>query len=311
MTWMWNDSFVVKDVMSVMRKSTVVGSVFPCAFQTQLFKELVDIALDCPEKPKDFDFKIEEPERLYDRICLTSGGADSTIAWLMADKPQGLYIDIGQPYAQKERKALHMMGIEYHYVDMRGTHLSDKTWKHIIPARNLLFLSIAAELLKNNGDVWFAMVEGEGELSGRGDKSLAFIRRFEEWYTATTDRHIYITDMCERTKPGWLRWVQDYHGVEMLQQIRKHTVTCFSPEDGECGRCQACLRKYLSYVSIGMFIDEDFNVHPIEGCQEFIEKYKFSMNHALEIKDFSHYSARRCEEDLAAIHTAERRLLLK
>ena len=301
MPWNWMNSFIVKDAINICRKASN-NDRFVSSFQPKLLKRLTGVVFDCPERPSDFCFDVVEPDRLFDSICLTSGGADSTIAWYYAGKPPGLYIDIGQPYAQKERDALSRLGIPYQYVDLRGTHLADKTWKHIIPGRNFLFLALAAEMVVDQGNVWFAMVEGEGAESDKGDKSLMFVSLFQDWYTAVTGRSVYVQDMTLHTKPGWLRWFSKNYDINI---IRKDTVTCFAEEKGQCGKCQACLRKYLSFMSLDIDIAEDFVAHPMFGAVEYVQKYEQKLAYALGKGDFSHYSRHRCIEDLSAIAKAK------
>ena len=302
----WNQSYIVKDAMSILRAVRDGKHEYVNSFQPELLGMLTKVMLDCPERPEDFKFEVKAPQHEYKNVCLTSGGADSTIAWYYVDKPHGLYIDLGQPYAAKERKALDSLGIIYTYVNMRGCHLADKPWKHIIPGRNFLFLCIAAEMLKDNGSIWFAMVEGEGADSDKGDKSLMFVSLFEDWYKACTGRTIYVQTMVDRTKAGWLDWTTDHDGLTDI--IRRKTVTCFSSQEGQCGSCQACLRKYLSFISIGMDIYKDFQHHPMVGAVEYVKKYENLLAYTLGKEDFSHYSRRRCHEDLNAIANARKLL---
>jgi|ERR1700722_9366741 len=305
----WNKSYMVKDVLSIMHGVNRHKD-YTTSFRPDLLKKVVDVALDCPERPEDFKFTITPPEHEYKQICLTSGGADSTIAWYYAGKPQGLYIDIGQPYAAKERMALHMLEIPYHYVDLRGSHVGDESymWKHIIPGRNFLFLTVAAEMLRDYGNIWFAMVDGEGAESDKGDKSLMFVERFMDWYNQCTGRTIYVQTMVARTKAGWVKWFADNHDVNI---IRSNTVTCFNARAPQCGKCQACLRKYLSFMSNDIDINTDFDVHPLLGAEPYVKKYEKVLAYALGKQDYSHYSRQRCLEDLKAIGQAKSILGIK
>lgn len=299
--WNWSDSFIMKDALSIARKAHK-GEDFISSYQPQLLKRLCEVMLDCPERPKDNEFRVLEPARMYDSICLTSGGADSTIFWHYAGKPQGLYIDIGQSYAVKEMNALKRSEISFEYLDLRGTRIGQLTWKHIIPARNFIFLCAAAEMIKDCGTIWFAMVEGEGAESDRGDKSLMFVSLFQDWYLESTGRHVYVQTAHEKTKAGWLQFAKK---MQFLDDIRINTVTCFDAKQWQCGKCQACLRKYLSYVSLGMDTSNDYVIHPMAGAREFITKYRKNLGEAFSNQDFSHYSEKRCSEDLAALVVAE------
>lgn len=302
----WNRSHVVKDATVMLSKLREGKQEYMHSFQPELLGKLTNVMLDCPERPANLKFEVKAQEREYDNICLTSGGADSTIAWYYANKPRGIYIDIGQAYAKKEQEALKSLEIPYTYIDMRGCHLADKPWKHIIPGRNYLFLCVAAEMVKDNGTIWFAMTDGEGANSGRGDKSLEFVYLFQDWYKACTGRTIIIQTMVDKTKVGWLVWMTTHYNLDI---IRHYTVTCFNAEFGQCGTCQACLRKFLSFISIGLDISGDFHQHPLIGAAEYVRKYEENLTIALDKHDFTHYSHQRCREDLDAIANAKKILV--
>lgn len=299
----WHDTFIVKDAIKICNRAARGGE-FTTSFQPEKLSRLVNVMLDCPERPEGKKFYIHPPMHEYKHVCLTSGGADSTIAYYwMGCESKGLYIDVGQPYAMKEIHVLNKLKIPYTYVDMRGTHLGENRWQHIIPGRNFLFLCVAAEMLQDNGNIMFAMVDGEGAESDKGDKSLMFVDLFMDWYKACTGRTIYVQTMVDRTKAGWLKWFSEHHDVNI---IRQNTVTCFNSAEGQCGSCQACLRKYLSFMSIGMDIATDFHNHPMVGARQYVEKYEKVLGYALGKQDYSHYSRNRCIEDLQAIARAQK-----
>lgn len=292
-------STVVKEVYSLLR-NIEVGS-FSTSLQPSLLAPLTETMLDCPEQPTENRFSGVRQRGGYNQICLVSGGADSTIAWYRAGKPHGIYIDIGQVYAEKEINAIAHLGIQNQIVVMNDYKLVQ--WKHIIPGRNLLFLTIAAESLVPNGIIHFAMVEGEGADSNKGDKSFSFLNQFIKWYKAVTGKNINIMTLSGNTKPGWLKWfIDEGHDVNI---IRHKTVTCFSGEYNQCGTCQACLRKYLSFMYNNIDTAVDYEVHPMVGCAEYVAKYKRNFSTALREKDYSHYSYKRCVEDLESIDKAE------
>jgi 7-cyano-7-deazaguanine synthase in queuosine biosynthesis len=307
----------IKDSMVVQTALESIAALKNNGFiTTSLHPELLDAVLqtsvDCPEKPESFKcvVKANWENELVDEICLMSGGADSTIAWFLTDKPLGLYIDIGQEYAAKELNVLEDLksyDLKYRYIDLKDIGAENeffKNWKHIIPGRNFLFLTIAAEMLKDSGRIIFSAVEGEGWNSNKGDKSEQFVYQWQKWYTAATGKNILVCTLSLDTKPGWLkRFLSKGFDINI---IRYKTVTCFSKENRQCGSCQACLRKYLSFISaFNLDTSEDYIVHPMIGCTEYIEKYKKNLRHCLEVKDFSHYSINRCNEDLIAIRAAE------
>jgi 7-cyano-7-deazaguanine synthase in queuosine biosynthesis len=300
------DSVVVQTAIEVIA-ALKRGTNFHTQLQPELLQSVLSTSIDCPEKPEGFDIKVKpwNSQQLLDEICLTSGGADSTIAWFLADKPRGLYIDINQDYASKEIEALNKLrpcGLKYRYIDLGNLDSETplyKNWKHIIPGRNFLFLTIAAECVKDNGVVIFSVVDGEGLESDKGDKSKKFIGQWQDWYEAVTGKEVYVDTLSTHTKAGWLK---EFAKTNDINIIRYSTVTCFSKEHSQCGKCQACLRKYLSFISaFGMNTSEDYAIHPKIGCKEYIDKYNVNLSKALNEKDFSHYSEKRCIEDLEAL----------
>ena len=278
---------------------------FNFSLHSDLLQDLIDVAVDCPEKPKDFNVKLGMPLAKHDSICLTSGGADSTIFWHLMGKPKGIYINMGQPYWQKETKCLQDLGVDFDLIDVAANFSISSTsdWKHIIPGRNFLFLTTAAEFVKDEGTIYFSVISGEGWWSGKGDKSQVFVRQWQKWYYSVTGKAIFVRTMIDKTKGQWL---DEFTRKGFDTNIIRHkTVTCFSSGEKQCGRCQACIRKYLSFIMIGEDISEDFETHPMIGGKEFVEKYKKVLPEALEKKDFSHYSEARCKEDLFSIQQAE------
>lgn len=302
------DSIIVKEAINSV-KSLIGSTQIETSLQPCLLRTVLETSIDCPEKPETFELNINRwnNQSLYDEICLTSGGADSTIAWFYFNKPKAIYIDIGQAYHAKEKDSLRRLGIPAEVIHLAEFDVTN-LWKHIIPGRNFLFLTIAAEMLKHEGKIYFACTEGEGWNSNKGDKSSKFICDWQTWYKAVTGKNIFVQTLVADTKPGWLKSFRS-KGFD-VNLIRYKTVTCFSDsENYQCGECQACLRKFLSFITaFNLYTNEDYNVHPMIGCEEYIHKYIVKMQECLKTKNFSHYSARRCEEDLTAIHLAYTRL---
>jgi 7-cyano-7-deazaguanine synthase in queuosine biosynthesis len=294
------------DTIAQLAKSAVTGGNAHCYFNPRDLNQLVQISLDCPERPEGHKFSVvpyNGASTLMQRVCLLSGGADSTIAWYANKFPTGIYVDFGQPYARKELDAVRSLASGFVTVSVPRISPS-ASWKHIIPLRNLLLLTVAAEYVADGGTVYFGVVDGEGFNSQKGDKSLRFLLEFQSWYESVTGKQVSIQTMVDKTKAGWLKWfIEAGYDVNV---IRHRTVTCFDADYGQCGKCQACLRKYLSFISVGIETVEDYKVDPMVGCHEYVKKYKRVLTEALRDHKFLHYSALRCNEDLDAIGKAER-----
>lgn len=275
-----------------------------------LKKQLLDVMLDFPEKPEGFKVDLVRP-KTYDKTFLVSGGADSTIMWELNKKEEGtkigIYVDLGHGYTKKETEALTMMQMPHIIVPYELKF--DAFWKHIIPTRNYVLLSIAEEYTSHEGEIWLGAVEGESA-NDAGDKSELFFRLFEELVWRTKRKKVTIRTLKDKTKNAWLKWyndnASDTKGADIL-----NTITCFDGSSSKpCGKCQACVRKWISMKFCGVSdqrVKEMFEIHPYDGGNEYIEKYKKHMQLALDKNDFTHYSKNRCIEDLSVIAAEEAR----
>jgi 7-cyano-7-deazaguanine synthase in queuosine biosynthesis len=274
-----------------------------------LVSPLVDVMLDFPEKPSNFNLKVIRP-KLYEKVILVSGGADSSIMWELnkkIDSKLAIYVNLGHQYVAKELEALEKFGINYLKLDYPLSF--GPMWNHIIPTRNFLLIALAEEYVKHEGEIWLGAVQGESS-PDKGDKSDLFFRMVEELIWRTKHKKVTIKTLKGKTKNDWLKWYLETVGDDKIL----HTITCFEGGEQACGRCQACLRKWISlkYCNISEeFIDNYFKVNPYYGAKEAVEKYKTNMARALELNDFGHYSKDRCEQDLKVILDFEEKVAEK
>lgn len=265
-----------------------------------LVKQISEVMLDFPETPEGAKFVLDPPE-LYDRVILVSGGFDSTICWLLnRDHPgstQALYVNTGQDYSDKEQAALKDFGVPFESEEWEFPDRHPE-WKHIIPGRNFVLLSMAEEWVKHEGEIWIGVVSGESSPDS-GDKSPLFFRLFEDLIWRSKNKKITIKTIANKTKNDWLQWYFDkFHDWKILQ-----TVTCFSDTEKHCGRCQACLRKWIQmrYCKVPEPLFEMFEIDPFVGAKEYVEKYLSTLQRVLDTRDFSHYTKERAEQDLEVL----------
>lgn len=257
---------------------------------------LVKTMLDCPEKPETVNVSLVYPA-LYQDVILCSGGMDSVIMLertKLSTSRKVLYIDYGQPYAQKEIEALKQFCDDFEVI----AHVIDVPyWKHICPTRNLQLIAIAEKFVADGGNIWLGVVSGESSKSS-GDKSPSFQRQVLRLIYQATGKAVRIKTLEDHTKNDWLKWYISSTGSRDIL----NSVTCFDGTAGHCGRCQACVRKWIAmrYCDIAD-AETFFETHPYFAGAEFIEKYKTAMTTALETKNFDHYSQARCEQDLRVI----------
>jgi len=265
------------------------------------FFALAQEMFNVPEKPLGY----QEKNSVYflERVVLVTGGLDSSVLYfrLKKDFPnlRAVYINIGQPYLAKEIIALKQLGIEHEtVVDLSFAEYEKDYWKHIIPARNFYFLCLVAEQMKG-GIIYFASTDGEMPEVG-GDKSKRFLKWTNELFTKLPYPVRIETPLENETKTDEVKWWKENLPIEQLD----YTMSCFEAEIGHCGHCQSCLRKAIAYANNGLKLRT--NTPILEGTQEYIAKYKTLMPEALKKKDFSHYSRRRCIQDLRGIELLEK-----
>ena len=272
---------------------------------TNLFWQLFTEAIHEPENPGEDISYIDQVTTSDNTVVLVTGGLDSTIAYHRALQESdgdviGLYIDFGQPYAQREQDILNNLGIPFRYTSIDiGYDSENSDWKHIIPARNFLALDAAAYIAGRNGTVWFGVTHGESPARG-GDKSQFFLHGtsllFSQLYGTKE-----IKTLLDGTKTNNIKKFLEEGGNP---EIILNTYSCFNGTHKHCGHCQSCLRHYIALFNNGFShetIMEKYEMNPLENCGEYIEKYRRKMGHEIMGYTSKHYGFRRCEETLRVI----------
>lgn len=287
-----------------------------------ILNRLITVALSCPETPPDIMKRLKEAPLYYDLqdddpianmypvakdVYLLSGGMDSSILWLLEGKNNpnaiAVFTIYGQRYWFKELKSVISVtkDSEEKLITYNYPWYFKGDWKHIIPARNLLLLSLATKHISLEGNIHFAALNGESS-EEIGDKSKVFFDTFVQVAGSLEGKTVNIVDCKQYTKNQLLRRFLDEGGEP---EVIVNTITCFSSDsDKGCGKCQACARKWiaLKYNNIDpTLVDAAFMVDPALGANAYLQAYKFKMNDALLNEDFSHYSKQRCIEDLSVI----------
>lgn len=274
------------------------------------YSDFVEV-FDLPEKPEGWEFKTRKPTKSI--VVPVSGGLDSTLCYLMA-KQTGmnvipLYFDIGQPYSAKEIQALKDLSIRAIIVrlnvpDAIKNGKWSAQWKHIIPARNFLFLSTAAEFLATEGYVYFGALDGEIKERLGGDKSRKFVEIMNDELSKMPFPAELVMPLEKFDKPQAIAHAINELKIPVEYLVR--TLSCFDGKDnGHCGKCQACFRRFMAFYANGVDLrnDDDFGFTSdiIENTKEYQEKYAKLMGAAMESGDFSQYSKQRCETTLKVL----------
>jgi 7-cyano-7-deazaguanine synthase in queuosine biosynthesis len=275
------------------------------------YAELAQEIYNVPERPESFNPRnVIDAHRLNQIAVLVSGGLDSTVGYLMAKEaldgrePLTYYCNMGQIYAEKEKTQLAKMGIPFtELIIPQPPHIEEDRWQYIHPGRNFLYITTVAELMPNGGEIWLGAVDGEisHDRSYGGDKSDAFFSMANEILANSLPYPVKIhLPHYSSTKTDLVTWASTHGYMDIVKQ----TISCFNEEDGRCGKCQSCLRTYFAFAANGVEIP--FNAHPMIEGRQHVEKYKRVLPECLEKQDFSHYSERRCQQDLDVINKYER-----
>lgn len=236
-------------------------------------------------------------------ICW-SGGMDSFIAYHYAIEELGyapedimcLNFDIGHNYSEKEKRAREEIGIPFKTIPIGliNPELFDNAVdkdNYIIPARNLIFATIASSFGER---VWIVGVKFENHYQ-MYDKNEAFFRTASlACSQATGAPTIVESPFIDWTKTQMIEWAISKGLIEGLRK----TVSCYHDTHKRCGNCGLCWKRAIAmYMAGGEEVLpelQEYVVYPFtsETAKDFLRKYK----DALERQDFSHYSKERIDE---------------
>lgn len=184
------------------------------------------------------------------QVLLYSGGMDSLIAAHLFPNAMKLYIATGSRYESKE---LSHLKLEYSPGEITFDHrlsLADHEREDaIVPARNL-FLSAIASLYGD--EIILCAVNGDG--STDKDSRFAFLQ------TAVL-RHVFSPPHFVDYQPALLlpmrnkckgEWVAEYLATGGSAERLARSVSCYHPTHFHCGRCKACIRKWVAQEANGI-----------------------------------------------------------
>lgn len=238
---------------------------------------------------------------------MTSGGLDSALAtfWAMKngykeEEILSVYVDLGHPYAQKERAALKRLRFNGVIVDCPIVNSyypkAITPSEQIIPGRNGLLATIGANYAD---EVWICALDGE--MHGKGgmwDKSREFYQQTSEYLSRLFGQQKTVRTPFEHTtKSELVAWaLRD--GVP--PKFFRDTTSCYAAKMGQCGECSACIKRWVALVNNGL--SGGFRKDP-PTTAEFMA-YLSTLVQAKIAKDFSHYSDRRIQETFGAVRRA-------
>lgn len=240
-------------------------------------------------------------------ICY-SGGMDSYIAYHYAIRELGyspddilcINFDIGHNYSEKEKQARESLDVPYVTIpvgliqpDVFGNGTTKENY--VIPARNLVFASIAAGFGER---VWIVGIKPENHYL-MFDKNAAFFRLATMAASQAVGAPTTIeTPFLHMTKTEIIEWAMQH------EDVRKgilNTVSCYHDTHKLCGNCH-CVKRAIAMVAAGNFdelLDYAENPFTSEAAASFLKAYR----EADEKQDYSHYHKDRIDEVWAVYET--------
>jgi 7-cyano-7-deazaguanine synthase len=241
---------------------------------------------------------------MSDVSILFSGGLDSMIMYNYAIAcdldPVCIYVDLGHPYAHKEKAAMARRSRWMPKVEIIELstlwHLIEKRMSNqIIPSRNVLLAVIGGMF---SPEVWLGALDGE-QLGKEHDKSPRFFEDTTKLLTFTNEffqkETRVFAPFAYMSKSETLRWALD-NGIPLEELLA--TSSCYDGEKGKCGVCLTCVKRRLAFLANG--IEEpgyDVDLMDSPYMQELIREIPIADAN----KDYTRFTPKRIEEFKAAM----------
>jgi len=236
-------------------------------------------------------------------LILYSGGLDSFVMKKLAETKypdaeiEYVWYDIGQGYNYKEQRALpgfvDKKKVDWLTPNQKLVAKSDsKSGSIIIPGRNAVLAILGASQYLPD-EIWMGALLGETH-KGSTDKNYVFLKHMNEMLA-----YVYspfkknITLKFPLADEGFgkfesVQWAYK-HGATIEELIG--TSSCLSSEEGNCGHCVVCCRRWGIFSQLGF--TEEYNIHPM--------KVKSNLEMVIEMLKGTHYDEYRKREILPAV----------
>lgn len=260
---------------------------------TRAAPRLFDINTEFLEE-KNTNNQFLKNKRSFDSIISFSGGIDSTAGLLMElDKKRNIvpiWVGFGQKNEKNELAVVdslsNKLGIEVKKIHIDFKDYVDSGWSRwklgIIPARNYLFASIAANYASTFSidDIKIWICAHKEEITPiNTDKSEQFFQTSTKIFSTFYKKNIQIdTQFRDLTKPEivsiWHRKWEKKYNIKP-----QDTVSCYYGNN--CGVCKACVNRAVAFTCAGIDI-ENFLVNPFSDSQNLIKNSYLSRFDSLE-----------------------------
>lgn len=181
-----------------------------------------------------------------DKILLFSGGIDSLVAYHYLDKPQTVYFNLKNRYADKEIKVVKDLVPDTIIDNSLNLWALENPVSGYIPFRNLHIACLAARY----ADTIVIAGVADDRVS---DKNEEIFREFSSLLSKLEGRRIEVmSPFWGMTKAQVVSWYIKHVGdVQRLTSA----VSCYSTDQFYCAKCTACFRKWLAFYQSGIKMD--------------------------------------------------------
>jgi len=245
----------------------------------------INITLDKTKKIENKNKLSRQDFKSLSAVLSFSGGLDSTAGLLYAldkrIKVLPIWIDFGQrnnlaehKAAQKILRRLKIKPLVFR-LNLKSTILHGwKDWSFIIPGRNFLFLSLANAILKFSQlkvkTIYLCAHKDEMGFIKNRDKSQHFFNNASAFFSAdSSEKIISLSPFKNYSKSEiisyWRRRWEGKYGISPLE-----TITCYY--SGNCGKCDACLKRAIYLLAGGYNIDSTVKINPLTDPAGIIKK---------------------------------------
>jgi len=194
-------------------------------------------------------------KRMTDLTIMYSGGLDSFISWHYARskgyKPFALFVDLGQPYGEKERYSIKRQKVPVTTLNMESLYeiIQDRLTNQIIPSRNVM-LGVIGSMF--NSRIWINALDGE-QTGKEHDKSERFFEDTSKLLTFTNEffqpETIVESPFADFSKAETIKWALD-NDIKLKDLFK--TSTCYDPNLVKCGTCLTCYKRKTAFLLNGI-----------------------------------------------------------
>ncbi len=212
-------------------------------------------------------------------VVLLSGGLDSTTALYWAHRAGYELYALSFLYGQLHDRELRCarwhaahLGVKKHYeVDLSftawdtsaltngakpiesGNLERDTTPNTYVPARNMVFLSIAASIAESVGARYIYIGVSEADYSGYVDCRAAFIEAMQRAINEGTERRLTGGVPIEICAPFLHKTKAEEIALGVSLGVDyAHTWSCYRGGEHPCGVCDSCLLRARAFATVGV-----------------------------------------------------------